>query len=298
MKHLDKNFSKWSLFLLTAIVGLLLVSPAMAQEGAQVYLQQVEGSTDALTVDVMADNVTNLYGAEFRLTYDPTMVAVQDFNPSQDGLQIEPGQLLPANKGFVVVNNVDEVQGTVTFALTLLNPAPAANGSGPLARVTFNKLQNGPHTITVDHAKLVAIDLQTIPSQTMALSITADNKTSLAETENQPLAVAPVAGNQPVPATADEQPVPVVVDEQSVPAVSNEQVAPNASNEQTGSVTPPTRTFPWWIVAVDVIFLGVLLMGAFMLMGGFINVNPESQPKQATAGPVGSRKTRPSAFEN
>ena len=57
-----------------------------------------------------ADNVTDMYGAEFQLKYDPAMLAVQDAEPEKDGLQIAPGTLLPPNKGFIVANKVDEIE--------------------------------------------------------------------------------------------------------------------------------------------------------------------------------------------
>jgi len=154
--------------LVTMIAVMLTASLAWAQDGARVFPLPLESPEGTLVVDVMAENVADLYGAEFRLTYDPSVVAVQDFKPEQDGVQIESGTLLPSGKGFVVANQVDEAAGTVIFAMTLLNPASPVTGSGPLARVTFKVLQDVPSTINVEHAKLVAVDLQTIPSHTEA----------------------------------------------------------------------------------------------------------------------------------
>lgn len=174
MQSYQKFLAKHIIPVLTGLVILFLtVPPALAQEGAQVYLQPVASEGDTLTFEVIAENVTEMYGAEFRLTYDPAVLAVQDTNPDQEGIQIEPGTLLPADKGFVVANEVNETEGTVVFAMTLLNPAPAANGAGPLAQVTFKRLQNSPSTLNVEHAKLVARDLQTIPSQTAAFAVEA-----------------------------------------------------------------------------------------------------------------------------
>ena len=178
MRQMRTNFLTKLIFtFLVLIVALALTaSLALAQGGARVSLQEVEKTADTLVVDVMADNVTELYGAEFRLAYDPAVLSVQDFKPEQDGVQIQIGSLLPADKGFVVANQADEAAGTITFAMTLLNPAPAVNGGGPLARVTFNVLQGSVSTINVEHAKLVAIDLQTIPSETASLTIAADSQ--------------------------------------------------------------------------------------------------------------------------
>lgn len=155
------------------VLGVILglTSPvALAQGKARVYLQSVEATADKLTIDVIAENVTKLYGAEVWLKYDPQVVKIQDVKVEQEGIQIEPGSLLPFDQGFIVANRTDEAAGVITFAQILLNPAPPVTGSGPLARITFKLLQHVPSTITVDRAQLVAVDLQTIPTETAPLS--------------------------------------------------------------------------------------------------------------------------------
>lgn len=168
---MKKFIIRLSIFILLFI---MTSSMALAQSEARVYLQPVSETEESVTVEVRAENVTDMYGAEFRLRYDPNLLSVQDLATDQEGIQIEPGSFLPAQEGFVVANQVDETNGTITFALTLLNPAPAVSGSGPLARITFKRLQNSPATIEIERAKLVAIDLQTIPSQSAAFTLGSD----------------------------------------------------------------------------------------------------------------------------
>lgn len=234
------------MFVLLVIGSALLLTTALAlaQAGARVYAQPVEVTDNNLVVDIIAENVTDLYGAEFRLTYDPAVVAVQDFKPEQDGVQIAVGTLLPPDKGFIVANQVDETAGVVTFAMTLLNPAPAVTGSGPLARVTFTILQNTPSTINIDHAKLVSLDLETIPSQTAALAIGAK--------ANQPVVVA----NPPPPAS---NPNPAV----AAPAVKAD-------------------SFPWWIVAAVIMVLGILALGGFIVMDGLKSASAGPANRQSS----------------
>jgi hypothetical protein len=270
-----KNLSQLTkLTLLAVVVFLLATSLALAQEGARVYLQPVESGDGSLTFEVMAENVTQMFGAEFRLKYDPALLAVQDFNAEQEGLQIEPGTLLPADKGFVVANQVDEVEGTITFAVTLLRPAEPANGTGPLARVRFNKLQDGPATIDIERAKLVAADLQTIPSQTEAFVIegdepvTAVNQATTTESSSVTTEAAPVTAETTTSAAGDSE-------------------------------------FPWWIVAAAIMILGILALTAFIILGGLntTSVSTESatplttktdEPATAT---MRRTSTRPSAFK-
>lgn len=244
-----------------AVASLLAIfSLALAQAGAKVYPQQAEASGPTLAVDVIAENVTSMYGAEFRVKYDPAVLRVLDAIPDQEGVQILPGSLLPADQGFVVANQVNEAEGTVVFALTLLRPAAPVSGSGPLARITFEVVQDQPSTINVEHAKLVSIDPaepgkmpQTIPSELAALS---------------------VAGSAPA---ADTAPPP--------PAVDN-ALAASAASHPVG----PSGEFPWWIVAVIVLTLGLLVLGAFIIMGEMKKSEPALQPASRPAG------SRPSAF--
>jgi hypothetical protein len=165
-------------YLIVAVIGLVVAPVALAQAEAKLSLQPVASDEGNLVLEVIAENVTDMYGAEVQLTYDPAILAVQDTNPDQDGVQIEPGTLLPADQGFVVANQVNEAEGTITFAMTLLNPAPAVNGAGPLVRVAFKALQNSPTTIDIAHAKLVSIDLQTIPNQTQSFSVSPETTTN------------------------------------------------------------------------------------------------------------------------
>ena len=236
---------KTTFFLLMLLTLFLTSSLAFAQGSAQVYLQPADTTAGVLTVDVIAENVTDLYGAEFHLKYDPAVLSVQDLDAGQNGVQIETGTLLPADQGFVVANKVEEAESTITFAMTLLNPAPPVSGKGPLARVRFNVLQNGLTTINVEHAKLVAANLQTIPSQTTPLTI-----------------------------------------EVSLPGTAASAVADSG--------------FPWWVVGIGVMVLGVVILAGLIVIGGSKSksvapVTPQRPVRQQQpARPSGSR---PSAFK-
>ena len=224
MKQIKNNSVKVSFSVVMLVVVLLTsASLALAQTGVKVYPQPVGADNGTLTVDLIAENVTDLYGVEFKLKYDPTVIAIQDANPQQEGLQIEAGSFLPVDQGFVVANTVNEAEGTISFAMTLLNPAPPVSGTGPLARLTFNMLQNTPSTLEIEDLTLVAVSLQTIPAETTPLVIGAD-------------------------ATA------------------------------AAAITSTTSNFPWWIVAVAIMVLGLLTLGVFMAMGGLNKAQPQTKP--------------------
>lgn len=169
MRLIFKHSNK--IIFLVTVVMWLIPPLALAQTGTNVYLQPVETPEGLLKVDIVAENVADLYGAEVKLKYDPGTLAIQDADPDRDGLQIAEGDFLSAAQGFVVANQVDERAGTITYALTLLNPAPPVNGTGPIATITFERLQDSPSMIEIEKAKLVASTLQSIPNQTASLEI-------------------------------------------------------------------------------------------------------------------------------
>jgi hypothetical protein len=263
VKQLKQLLSIKSILALVALAVALWGSSALAlaQAGARVYPQQIELSNNTLAVDVVAENVTSMYGAEFRVKYDPSVLRVQDAAADKDGIQIQPGSLLPADQGFVVANKVDEAEGTIVFALTLLRPAEPVTGSGPLARITFEMLQDRPSSIDVEHAKLVAINPaepgkmpETIPSEVAALAVGNNGSNELSN-------------------DADE----------SSPAARPDTPAGTADGE-----------FPWWIVAVIVLTLGLLVLGGFVVLG-VMNKMEVTQPgtpqtrEQLPGRPTGRR---------
>jgi hypothetical protein len=172
MKTSNKIYSFKIACLSIILLALLAAAPlTLAQNGTRLYFQPVESANGTVTIEVMAENVTDLYGLELRLKYDPAILEIQDSQADQQGTQIEAGALLPVNQGFVVANQANQAEGTILYAVTLLNPAPAVSGSGPVARLTFKRLQDAPSTLSVEQATLVSVNLQTIPAETTSLTL-------------------------------------------------------------------------------------------------------------------------------
>jgi len=108
------------------------------------------------TVDIRIEGVTNLYGADVRLSFDPAKLRVQDANPAIAGVQIEVGTFPDPSggRGFVVLNSADNSTGQIAYAVTLLSPAPPVSGSGILARVAFQAIGEGTSPIAFISAAL------------------------------------------------------------------------------------------------------------------------------------------------
>lgn len=123
------------------MVWVLIPTPlesaaAQVQTTIQVIPQTVKVKTGRdVTVELLIDQVSDLYGAQLHLTFDPQVVEVVDADPAQEGVQIEPGTV--PSPDYVVQNKADNRAGTIDYALTQLPPRDPASGAGVMARVTF-----------------------------------------------------------------------------------------------------------------------------------------------------------------
>jgi len=104
------------------------------------------------TAEIVARNMRDLYGVQFRLVFDPWLLGVEDADPSREGIQIEVGDLLVPD--VTVVNQVDHGRGIVDFAVGLLGDRPGVEGGGALARLTFRALAPGVSPLRLEEVRL------------------------------------------------------------------------------------------------------------------------------------------------
>jgi hypothetical protein len=126
----------------------VVVSPSHASQA---------GVGETVELDIEVQDVTDLYAVQVQLTFDPSVVQVQDADPrpSSPGVQIRPGVFLdPANQ-YVLVNEADNAMGEIDFAVTQLYPAEARNGSGVLATVIFEAVDQGTSPVHLVGVRLL-----------------------------------------------------------------------------------------------------------------------------------------------
>jgi hypothetical protein len=138
-----------------------------------------------LTVDIYVENVFELYAADVRLSFDPTMVQVYDNDPDASGIQI---LMLDdfLSPDFVLRKNADNVAGTIWYAATQMTPSEPVSGSGPLARITLQPLQAGSFTMPITYQKIVHSDSEQIEATAV------DCQIIFVETETTPPVFIPV----------------------------------------------------------------------------------------------------------
>jgi trimeric autotransporter adhesin len=153
---------------LALLFGLVLaLSPLVAAASGPAVLRPDPlslglrpGEQGAMTI--RGENVQGMYGLEIHLSFDPAIVEVVDTDPDKPGIQVKAGDWL--KEGFVALNRADNAAGTIDYAATLLNPAPAVSGAGTVAVVTFKAKANGASPVKMTKAILASREAQEIPS--------------------------------------------------------------------------------------------------------------------------------------
>ncbi len=129
--------------------------------------------SDTIAVDVTAEGVWNLYGAEVKMKFDPQRVKVVDALEVA-GVQVKPGEAWSREgQPFIAVNKVDP-SGSIGFTATRVAPARGMYGDIVLFTVTFDVLKDGADGAwSIDSALLVDGDNHAIETTIDGKSIQA-----------------------------------------------------------------------------------------------------------------------------
>ncbi|UCG24036.1 MAG: hypothetical protein JSW55_18200 [Chloroflexota bacterium] len=110
---------------------------------------------NSVLVDVRLDSISNVYGAELGISFDPALLQVEDADGGVAGVQITPGACPAPN--FVAQNEANNAAGTIGYAVTQLNPTPPCNG-GVVATIEFLCVAEGISPITFDSSLIADPD--------------------------------------------------------------------------------------------------------------------------------------------
>jgi hypothetical protein len=117
------------------------------------------GETFDTAVEVV--EMSNLYGVDVRLTYDPNLLEVIDTNPDEPGVQVSLGSVFDG-VDFLVVKN-QAADGIIEFVATLQAPAPAFNGAGSLVNISWQGNNPGQTSVIFETVNLSDPDGQVLP---------------------------------------------------------------------------------------------------------------------------------------
>jgi hypothetical protein len=114
-------------------------------------------------IEIRIENAANVYGLQIALFFDAEKIKLLDHDPAKPGIQVRAGDFLPSDEGFMVVNEVDNEAGKLTYALTLLAPAEPASGSGTLIAFEVEALQAGTSDLLLDTVILASAKGSLLP---------------------------------------------------------------------------------------------------------------------------------------
>lgn len=163
---------KYFLPILIIIFGLLFNGTGMHQHAladdpliASVSISPNPASLngcETLALAIWVNNVSGLYGADIQLTFDPSILEVQDDDPLRNGVQVQNGGFLAPD--FVLFNYADNSNGTIRYTITQLNPTQEVSGSGKLIIVHLKAKGNGSSAVHFSKVELANRDAGNIPA--------------------------------------------------------------------------------------------------------------------------------------
>ncbi len=128
------------LLMLSVLLLLAMLSgqQVLSQSGALVKVSPENASValgQTIDIQVMVENIANLYGIDVRVLFDPAILEVVDVNATTSGVQVTPGTF--PYPDFTVKNETDNALGLVWYVVTQLNPRQPASGSGTIMTIRF-----------------------------------------------------------------------------------------------------------------------------------------------------------------
>jgi len=109
-------------------------------------------------IGVRIDGAEGLYGAQVRISFDPTQMQIADVDPMLPGVQIAPGPLFDPETSSIALNVVNNEAGTIDYAVTLLSPAEPLSEGGLLASLPFHCLAEGASELVLEQVLLSDCD--------------------------------------------------------------------------------------------------------------------------------------------
>lgn len=156
------------LYLMAALSASGLCGSLASAQTADISVDpttQTTATGTVVTVDVDISSVNDLYGYQFDLTFNPTIL---------QAVSSTEGTFLPSGGAtFFIPGTNDNVGGTVSAtADTLLAATPGVSGGGELAVFTFDAIGAGTSTIGIQNEILLDSNINVIPDTTTAGTVT------------------------------------------------------------------------------------------------------------------------------
>jgi len=140
------------LFLFTFLfVNVIFASPDAI---VYVYPNIIETKVNnSFNIEVRIADVIGLYGYEFKLYFNKTLL---------QATSLTKGSFFPDSNIMEFKKEINNTEGYVWYAISLLSPETAKSGSGSLVKITFNAVNEGNDTLTLQDVLLGDINANPI----------------------------------------------------------------------------------------------------------------------------------------
>jgi hypothetical protein len=158
---------KSSILFLLLLLALISIGPVHAQVVAAIHVEppaSILEIGDTASVTILIEDASDVYGFQLRLTFNPAVIQLLDADDSRPGVQVQPGEFLPEEQGFIVVNEANNETGELNYAMTLLAPAEPALGNGSLIAFDMEAVAEGSSDVYINDVLLSSIDGVVLPT--------------------------------------------------------------------------------------------------------------------------------------
>jgi general secretion pathway protein D len=166
MPKLSRQRWTWSTVLLS-LLAMVAIHTALAQTTTirvEIPSEGPKAGGESFSVNVVVDDVTNLGAFEFQLTYDPSVVELQDF---------KEGPFLGSSGRRVECLPPRSEEGSLDFTCVTLGATPdGPTGSGVLATLTFQPVGAGTSSLHLKQVVLADPPANRLPAQAEDASVT------------------------------------------------------------------------------------------------------------------------------
>lgn len=148
----NKSMTK-TVLILMALILLVSIKPLKASPIATVFIDAPDyiNQLGSFNIKVNISNVSGLYGWEFKLYFNRTLLNFTSYTVEGHFLEQSGMQTFQVDKS---TNNYNETHGRVWLADSILGVHPGVSGNGTLVTLTFQSLSEGVCELIFEDVKL------------------------------------------------------------------------------------------------------------------------------------------------
>ena len=154
--------------------SLLLLSFLLWSQSALAFELVLQPQTnDPSSIDVVAKNISPVYGADILIGYDSQFFDVVDQDDKKKGTQILKGDFF-AEGAYLLDNRIDLRKGEIHYAIALVRPMDNASGDGVVASFKLKAKKSGATVVNIKKAAFGTQEGELLKVEPMQLNIVAD----------------------------------------------------------------------------------------------------------------------------